>query len=116
MKVSAQYAESHFEEILAATDSGQEVEILRPDATGIKLTLVPTAATKINRIGLFGAGRGKVWLAEDWNSSATNGEIAHLFNGALSFLKEPDPSTWICCSIPTLCSGAVERYVAAAIR
>ncbi len=31
MKVSAEYAREHFDDLLAAADSGEEVEIARPD-------------------------------------------------------------------------------------
>ena len=50
MKVSAQYAEAYLNELLAATETGEEVEISRPDKPAVRLTLVPAAATK-SRMG-----------------------------------------------------------------
>jgi antitoxin (DNA-binding transcriptional repressor) of toxin-antitoxin stability system len=37
MKVSAQYAEEHFADILHAADNGEEVEIARPDMPALFL-------------------------------------------------------------------------------
>jgi len=88
MKVSAQYAETHLNELLAATESGEEVEISRPDKPAVRLTLVPPAATK-SRSGMFGSGKGKIWAADDWDSPETNAEIARLFNDGPVFPQDP---------------------------
>ena len=64
MKVSAQYAEEHFSDILNAADSGEEVEIARPDKPA--LFLAPRAASRPSipsgrpRSELWGAWEGLV--------------------------------------------------------
>src|SRR5665213_603115 len=58
MKVSAQYAEEHLTDILNAADSGEEVEIARPDQTTYRLTLVKSAPIKPKWPRILGAGRG----------------------------------------------------------
>jgi antitoxin (DNA-binding transcriptional repressor) of toxin-antitoxin stability system len=88
MKVSAQYAESHLEELLDATEKGQSVEIARPNRASVKLTLVP-AAEKFDRSGMFGSGKGMIWMADDWDSPEASEEIARLFNESPLF---PDQS------------------------
>jgi hypothetical protein len=84
MKVSAQYAESHLDELLNATAVGELVEISRPDHLTVKLTLVSSPAN-IDRTAAFGAGKGKIWMADDWDSPETNEEIARLFNDGPDF-------------------------------
>ncbi len=44
MKVSAEYAEAHFADLLHAADPGEEVEIARPDKPSLKLA--PPGAAK----------------------------------------------------------------------
>ena len=44
MKVSAQYAQEHFPDLLAAADSGEPVEIARPDKPTV--LLVPQSAAR----------------------------------------------------------------------
>ena len=85
MKVSAQYAESHFEELLEATDSGQTVEIARPNKASVKLTLVPVVPEKFDRTGMFGSGKGMIWMSDDFDSPEANEEISRLFNESTLF-------------------------------
>jgi hypothetical protein len=75
MKVSVQYAESHLTEFLPATGSEEA-------ATGGNGAPAQgaTAAHAAKR-GLWGAGEGEIWMADDWDSPETNREIADLFNG-----------------------------------
>jgi antitoxin (DNA-binding transcriptional repressor) of toxin-antitoxin stability system len=87
MKVSAQYAENHLYELLDAAAVGEVVEISRPDHVAVKLTLV-SAPARFDRAGAFGAGKGKVWMADDWDSPETNEEIARLFNDGPVFPDE----------------------------
>ena len=79
MKVSPQFAKSHLDELLSAADSGEEVDIDRSGKTTVRLTVVSAPATTVKR-GLWGAGKGEIWMADDWDSSKTNEEIARLFN------------------------------------
>jgi antitoxin (DNA-binding transcriptional repressor) of toxin-antitoxin stability system len=66
MKVSAQYAEEHFADILHAADSGEEVKIARPDQPTYRLQLVkPVSKTPGRpRRKLWGAGGGLVTLPD----------------------------------------------------
>jgi antitoxin (DNA-binding transcriptional repressor) of toxin-antitoxin stability system len=92
MQVSAQYAESHLEELLDATEKGEVIEIARPSKASVKLTLVPAPAPapkKVDRTGMFGSGKGKIWMAEDWDSPEVNEEIARLFNEGSIFPDQP---------------------------
>ena len=85
MTVSAEYAQSHLDELLAATAAGETVEITRRD--GFAATLTPLHKPLIedqelvdDRSGLFGAMKSDLWLAEDWDAPGTNAEIAKHFN------------------------------------
>lgn len=70
MKVSAQYAEEHFADILHAADSGEEVEIARPDQPTYRLELVKPASQKLVGKRILGAGRGKMVVPswEEWKA------------------------------------------------
>ena len=59
MKVSAQYAQEHFDDLLAAAGSGEEVEIARPDQSAFRLTLIRPAPKQTGR-RILGAGRGEL--------------------------------------------------------
>ena len=85
MTVSAEYAQSHLDELLAATAAGETVEITRRD--GFAATLTPFHKPMVedqefidDRSGLFGAMKGDLWRAEDWDAPETNAEIASHFN------------------------------------
>jgi antitoxin (DNA-binding transcriptional repressor) of toxin-antitoxin stability system len=69
MKVSAQYAQEHFAEILNAAESGEPVEIARPDKPTLKLVL-STAIAPAKPAGqrILGAGRGELRVPseEEW--------------------------------------------------
>jgi antitoxin (DNA-binding transcriptional repressor) of toxin-antitoxin stability system len=87
MQVNSQYAEDHFADLLSAVDAGQEVEISRPDKPAVRLTLVSSAAPA-SRKGMFGSGKGKLWVADNWDSPETNEQIARLFNDGPIFPEE----------------------------
>jgi len=86
MKVSAQYAQEHFADILTAIGTGEEVELTRPGQPSVRLILVQSTPAKeipaADRRGLWGSLRGQIWLADDWDSDETNEEIARTFNDA----------------------------------
>jgi len=84
MQVSAQYAESHLDELLEATDSGQVVEIARPNKASVQLTLVPVQE-KFDRTGMFGWGKGQVWTSDDFDTPEANEEISRPFNESTLF-------------------------------
>jgi antitoxin (DNA-binding transcriptional repressor) of toxin-antitoxin stability system len=64
MKVSAQYAEEHFSDILTAVDNGEEVEIARPDKPALFLAprsnSRPSTPSGRPRKELWGAWEGLV--------------------------------------------------------
>ena len=80
MVVSAQYAAEHFEELLSATDRGEEVEIAR-EAKPV-LTLAPKKNTDRlprPRSELLGLFRGRMWVSPAFNSPEVNKEIEDEF-------------------------------------
>jgi antitoxin (DNA-binding transcriptional repressor) of toxin-antitoxin stability system len=60
MKVTAQYAESHIADLLQAADSGEEVEIARPDQPTYRLTPVKPSPKTPSRSEMWGAWEGLV--------------------------------------------------------
>jgi antitoxin (DNA-binding transcriptional repressor) of toxin-antitoxin stability system len=60
VKVSAQYAETHFSDLLKAADSGEEVEIARPDQPTYRLTVVKPSPKTPSRSEMWGAWEGLV--------------------------------------------------------
>ncbi len=70
MKVSAQYAEEHFADLLTAADSGEEVEIARPDRPTYRLELAKPEPVKATGKRILGAGRGKIIVPswQDWKA------------------------------------------------
>ncbi len=87
MTVTADYAQTHLQELLAATEHGEQVEITREDGFAVTLVSKPEAIAT-DRSGLFGAMKGKMWMADDWDSPETNAEIAKLFNESELFPPE----------------------------
>jgi hypothetical protein len=95
MKLSPQYALTHFEDVSAAVDRGEVVEIVRPGKPGIHLVVNsaegsvaddPTATAQWRtperpRSELFGSLKGKVQLSPDWDSPETGEQIADMFEG-----------------------------------
>ena len=88
MKVSAQYAQEHFPDLLAAADSGEPVEIARPDKPTLLLVPQPTprASTPSGRPRreLFGAGEGLVRVPTDEEWRAMDKELEdEMLNGPI---------------------------------
>ncbi|MEO7028012.1 MAG: type II toxin-antitoxin system Phd/YefM family antitoxin [Acidobacteriaceae bacterium] len=89
MQVNFQYAEEHLADLASAVDSGHEVEISRPDKPTLKLVATGhSVLVRVDRTGSFGAGKGTIWMADDWDSDETNEEIARLFNEGPVFPDE----------------------------
>jgi antitoxin (DNA-binding transcriptional repressor) of toxin-antitoxin stability system len=71
MKVSVQYAESHIADLLQAADSGEEVEITRPDKPALFLAPRPSSVPlKRTTPRILGAGRGEMRVPfwEEWKA------------------------------------------------
>jgi len=90
MKLSPQYALTHFEDVSAAVDRGEVVEIVRPGKPGIHLVVNSADdAAEVDkwrtaerpRSELFGSLKGKVQLSPDWDSPETGEQIADMFEG-----------------------------------
>ncbi len=90
MKVSTQYAETHLSQLISAADSGEEVEIDRPGKPALHLVVDRSSSARSSpKKRLLGAGKGEIWLADDWDSPETNKEIEELFDNSIF----PEPPT-----------------------
>ena len=80
MKVNIHYAKTHLSKLIEQAENGEEVILARNGKPAVKL--MPVAAKKTK--SLLGAGIGKIWISDDFNSPETNKEIEDLFyNGDL---------------------------------
>jgi antitoxin (DNA-binding transcriptional repressor) of toxin-antitoxin stability system len=71
MKVSAQYAEEHFADILHAADNGEEVEIARPDRPALFLAPRPASVPfKRTTPRILGEGVGEM-VVPSWDEWKT---------------------------------------------
>ncbi|RXH57374.1 hypothetical protein [Granulicella sibirica] len=72
MKVSAQYAEVHFPELLAAARNGELVEIADPDKPTLRLVVSDPAPEPLKRSGrrILGAGEREMRVPslEEWQA------------------------------------------------
>jgi antitoxin (DNA-binding transcriptional repressor) of toxin-antitoxin stability system len=74
MKVSAQYAQEHFADILTAIDTGEEVEVTRPGQPSVRLILVEPTPVKhepaVTGKRILGAGVGELRVPtfEEWQA------------------------------------------------
>jgi len=90
VNVSLQYAEEHLADLISAADRGEDVEIERPDKPRLKLVLSePTSlllpSSTPPRSDLLGSAKGRIWLADDWDSPETNREVEDLFENSVLF-------------------------------
>lgn len=92
MTVSAQYATEHLLELIDAARRGEEVEIAAGEKPVVKLVVSEPVETALSREqivakrqAMFGAGKGKIWLAEDWDSPEVNASIAEDFEDSEIF-------------------------------
>ncbi len=91
MQVSLEYAKEHLADLVSAAYRGEEVEIAAPDQPAVRFTLVGPADASKEPQSLLGSGKGEIWLADDWDSPETNGEIADLFENSVIFPnRDPD--------------------------
>lgn len=86
MKVNIHYAKTHLSKLIEQAENGEEVILARAGKPAVKLVPVPE---KPGKRSLLGAGIGKIWISEDFNSPETNKEIEDLFyNGSLDPFHE----------------------------
>jgi prevent-host-death family protein len=78
MEVNIHHAKTHLSKLIAAAESGEEVIIARAGKPAVKLVVVAQTGRK-SRKTMLGAGIGKLWLADDWDSDETNREIQQMF-------------------------------------
>ena len=69
------YAKTHLSKLIEAVLRGEEVVIAKSGEPKVKLVAVNEKKKK-RQPGLM---KGKIWLADDWDSEETNKEIADLF-------------------------------------
>jgi prevent-host-death family protein len=90
MEVNVHYAKTNLSKLIAAAESGEEVIIARAGKPAVKLVLVTPPARK-SRKHMLGAGIGKIWMADDWDSDETNLAIQKMFEGDDDDLLYPEP-------------------------
>ncbi len=74
MLVNMLEAKSRLSSLVAAAEQGEDVVLARNGVPVAKI--VKYIAPKVRPPGTW---RGQVAYADDWDSSATNAEVAHLF-------------------------------------
>ena len=77
-QVNIHEAKTHFSRLVERAAAGEEIVIAK--AGQPRARLVPLERPSGRRRG-YGSMRGKIWLADDWNSEETNEAIAELFFG-----------------------------------
>jgi len=83
MKVSAQYAEEHFADILNTAISGEDVEISTPEQAAVRLTLVKNVGMQGNHdVRPLGRLKGLMELPTDDEWTAMDKEIEDLMVNA----------------------------------
>lgn len=75
MQVNIHYAKTHLSKLIEQAENGEEVVLARNGKPAVKLTPVPVKKKR----GILGAGIGKIWISDDFNSPETNKEIEDLF-------------------------------------
>lgn len=84
--VNIHYAKTHLSKLIEAVLQGEEIIIARAGEPKVKL--VPVTKKKKRKPGFF---KGRIWLADDWDSPETNKEIEDLFyNSALGEDEDSD--------------------------
>lgn len=70
MRVTAQYAEQHFLDLLTAAERGEEVEILRVGGALLRLVVSESVAPKAREERVLGLGRGELRVPseQEWHA------------------------------------------------
>ena len=74
--VNVHEAKTHLSRLLERVEAGEEITLARAGRPVARL--VPYRARRAPRQP--GLWKGKVWLADDWDSPEVNAEVAELFN------------------------------------
>jgi len=84
MKVSAQYAEEHFADVLHTAMRGEDVEIAMPEQASVRMTLIQpaTAAPAAPEVRPLGRLKGVVPLPTDEEWAAMDKQIEDLMVNA----------------------------------
>lgn len=77
-QVNIHEAKTHFSRLVERAAAGEEIVIAK--AGQPRARLVPLERPSGRRRG-YGSMRGKIWLADDWDSDEVNDAIAVLFFG-----------------------------------
>jgi prevent-host-death family protein len=77
-QVNIHEAKTHFSRLVERAAAGEEIVIAK--AGQPRARLVPLERPSGRRRG-YGSMRGKIWLADDWDTDETNEAIAELFFG-----------------------------------
>lgn len=84
MQVNIHYAKTHLSKLIEQAENGEEIILARNGKPAVRLTPVPTRKKR----SLLGAGIGKIWISDDFNSPETNKEIEDLFYNSPLFPEE----------------------------
>ena len=77
MEVNVHHGKTRLSRLIAAAEAGEEVIIARDGNPAVKLVRI--VEKKPSRRGMLGGGIGKIWMAADFDSEATNSKIADMF-------------------------------------
>ena len=77
-QVNIHQAKTHFSQLVERAAAGEEIVIAK--AGRPRARLVPLERPSGRRRG-YGSMRGKIWLADDWDTDEVNDAIAVLFFG-----------------------------------
>lgn len=78
MEINIHAAKTNLSKLIQQAENGEEIIIARAGKPAVRL--VPVAKHKTRRRHILGSGVGKVWIADDFDSPATDKEIEELFH------------------------------------
>ena len=87
MQVNMHEAKTHLSRLVERAAAGEEVVIAKAGKPVAKLVPVNGGKPEPRRLG---AWKGKLWLAEDWDSDEVNEEIARDFHESEIFPPESE--------------------------
>jgi prevent-host-death family protein len=84
-RVNIHEAKTHFSKLVERVEAGEEIVIARAGRPVAKLV----AFREERRPRPSGTLRGKIWIADDWDSDETNEAVAGDFFGPIEPVDEP---------------------------